>query len=103
MLKKYYSYVKDPLKSKYQLLINRNEKIRMKYKRNLKAFIDYSQWVDDFYNPTKKRNVLIVFDDKIADMDANKKLSPIVTELFTRGRETQYFTCFCVTILYQSS
>ena len=45
----------------------------------------------------------MVFDDKIADMDANKKLSPIVTELFTRGRETQYFTCFCVTILYQSS
>ena len=43
MLKKYYSYVKDPLKSKYQLLINRNEKITMKYKRNLKAFIDYSQ------------------------------------------------------------
>ena len=34
------------------------------------------------YNPTKKRKVLIVFDDTIKDMESNKKLSPIVTELF---------------------
>ena len=26
-----------------------------------------------------------MFDDKIADTEANKKLSPIVTELFLRG------------------
>ena len=31
------------------------------------------------YNQTKKRKVLIVFDDIILDMKANKKLSPIVT------------------------
>ena len=28
------------------------------------------------YNPTKKRKVLMVFDNMIAHMDANKKLSP---------------------------
>ena len=28
---------------------------------------------------------LIVFDDMIADMEPNKILSPIVTELFLRG------------------
>ena len=39
------------------------------------------------YNPTKKRKVLIVFDDMIADMDSNEKLSPFVTELFLRGRK----------------
>ena len=39
------------------------------------------------YNPTKNRKVLIVFDDLIADMINNKKLNPIVTELFTRGRK----------------
>ena len=39
------------------------------------------------YNPTKKTRVLIVFDDMIADMESNKKLSPIVTELFLRGRK----------------
>ena len=36
------------------------------------------------YNPNKKRKILIVFDDLIADMHSNKKLNPIVTELFIR-------------------
>ena len=39
------------------------------------------------YNPGKKRKVLIVFDDMIADMINNKKLNPIVTGLFIRGRK----------------
>ena len=39
------------------------------------------------YNPGKKRKVLIVFDDMIADTINNKKLNPIVTELFIRGRK----------------
>ena len=39
------------------------------------------------YNPGKKRKILIVFDDMIADMIINKKLNPTVTELFVRGRK----------------
>ena len=39
------------------------------------------------YNPGKKRKVLIVFDDMIADMINNKRLNPIVIELFIRGRK----------------
>ena len=39
------------------------------------------------YNLGKKRKVLIVFDDMIADMVNNKKLNPVVTELFIRGRK----------------
>ena len=39
------------------------------------------------YNPGKKRKILIVFDDIIADIISNKKLNPIVTELFIRGRK----------------
>ena len=35
----------------------------------------------------KKHKILIVFDDMIADMLNNKKLNPIVTELFIRGRK----------------
>ena len=38
------------------------------------------------YNPNKKRKILIVFDDVIADMFNNKKLNPILTELFIRDR-----------------
>ena len=37
------------------------------------------------YNPNNKRKILIVFDDMIADMLSNKKLNPMVTELFIRG------------------
>ena len=39
------------------------------------------------YNPEKKRKILIIFDDMIADMINNKKLNPVVTELFIRGRK----------------
>ena len=39
------------------------------------------------YNPGEKRKILIVFDDIIADMINNKKLNPVVTELFIRGRK----------------
>ena len=37
------------------------------------------------YNPGKKH--IIVFDDMIADMINNKKLNPVVNELFIRGRK----------------
>ena len=39
------------------------------------------------YNPNKQRKILIVLDNMIADMLSNKKLNPIVTELFIRGRK----------------
>ena len=39
------------------------------------------------YNPNMKRKILIVFDDMIADMLSNKKLNPVVSELFIRGRK----------------
>ena len=60
---------------------------------NLPAFIEYSNDMQDVYkniedyNLGKKLKVLIVFDDMIADMINNKKLNPIVTELFIRGRK----------------
>ena len=39
------------------------------------------------YNPNKKQKILIVFDDRIADMLSNKKLNPIITEVLIRGRK----------------
>ena len=67
--------------------INGTKKSR-NYKIKKFKGIDSSQTIDDVYenledyNPIKKRKVLILFDDMVADMDANKKLSPIVSELF---------------------
>ena len=90
---KTYLLVKDPFKSKYQLLINEREKAGIKELENPKAFIDSSQTIDDVYenlkdyNPRKKRKVLIVFNDMIGDMEPNKKLRPMVIELFLRGRK----------------
>ena len=46
----------------------------------------FNKNIDD-YNLRKKRKVLIVFDDMIADMIYNKKLNPVATELFIRGRK----------------
>ena len=75
----FYLYVKDPFESKYQLLINEREKVGIENLKNPKEFIDYSQKIDDVYknmkefNPTKKRRVLIVFDDMIAGIESNKK------------------------------
>ena len=39
------------------------------------------------YNLGRERKILIVFDDMIADMINNKKLNPVVAELFIRGRK----------------
>ena len=39
------------------------------------------------YSLRKKCKLLIDFDDMIADIFNNKKLNPIVTELFIRGRK----------------
>ena len=50
------------------MLVKGRERVRIKQTKNPKAFIDYSQTIDDVYdnfedhNPTKKRKVLIVFD-----------------------------------------
>ena len=79
-------YVRDPFESKYQLLINGRENVRIENLKNSKAFIDYLQTIDDVYenlevyNLTKERRVLIVFDDMIAVMESNKKLSPKVAK-----------------------
>ena len=42
----------------------------------------------------KKRKTLSVFNDVIPDMLSNKKLNPIVTELFIRGRKLKISLVF---------
>ena len=86
-------YVKDPYEDKHKFLINKRERIGLKNFNDPKAFIEYSNDMHDVYknidnyNLDKENNVLIVFDDMIADMINNKKLNSVVTELFIRGRK----------------
>ena len=57
------------------------------------------------YNPNKKLKILIVFDDVIVDMFSNKKLNPIVTELFISCRKLNISLTVCschVTYAFQS-
>ena len=90
---KIYLYAKDSYEAKYQCLINKPEKVGLKHYDDPKAFTEYSNDMQDAYknieeyNLGKRRKVLIVFDDMIADMINNKKLNPIVTELFIRRRK----------------
>ena len=39
------------------------------------------------YNPNRRRKILIVFDDMIADIMTNKKFQAIIKELFIRCRK----------------
>ena len=97
---KIYLYAKDPYEVKYQFLISKRESTGLKHFNDSKTFIEYSNDMDDIYknieenNPIKKRKILIVFDDMIADMLSNKKLNPKLTELFnkkTRGKKLNIY------------
>ena len=76
---KIYLYAEDPYEVKYQYLINKLEKVELDFFKDPKAFMEYSNDMEDVYknienyNPGKKRKILIVFDDMILDMINNKK------------------------------
>ena len=59
----------------------------------LKLLIKYSHDMHNVYkniekcNIDKENEILLVFDDMIADMINDRKLNSIVTELFIRGRK----------------
>ena len=70
-------YAKDPYEPKYQFLINKRESTKLKHFNDPKAFIEYSNDMQDVYknieeyNPGKKCKILIVFDDMVPDMINN--------------------------------
>ena len=55
------------------------------------------------YNPNKKRKILTVFNDLIADMLSNAKLNPVVTELFIRGRKLNISLVFITQYYFAAS
>ena len=78
-----YLYAKDPYEVKYQYLIKKREKVGLDHFNDMQ---DVYKNIEE-YNLGKKHKILIVLDDMIADMINNKKLNPVVTELFIRGRK----------------
>lgn len=90
---KIYLYKKDLFKEKYLLFINNFESISLKLLSN--DIADVYKNIDKC-NPNKKINCksLIVFHDIADDMLSNKKLNPIVTQLFIRERKLNIYVLF---------
>ena len=107
-IEKIYLYAKDLSKPKYEYLIKNRENAGIKHVNNLEAFIEYPNTTGDIYenindyNPSRKRKILLVFDDMIAGIISNKKFQSIIKELFVRWRKINislvFFTqsYFCV-------
>ena len=85
---KIYLYAKDLREPKYEYLINRREQAGIKNLNYPKAFIEYSDDMDDVlndinnYNKNRDKKVLIVFDDMIADIEYNKSLNEQLKNYF---------------------
>ena len=90
---KIYLYARDLNEPKYKILIKKREDAGIKHLNDPNAFIECSITMDDVYenihdyNSSRKRKILIVFDDMIADIMTNKKFQAIIKELFIRCRK----------------
>ena len=90
---KIYLYAKDLSEPNYEYLIKNRENAGIKDVNDSNAFIEYSYTMDDVYkniddyNPSRKRKILITFDDMIADIMKNKKFQSIIKKLFIRCRK----------------
>ena len=73
--------------------LKKRENAGIKNLNDPSAFIEYSNTMDDVYsniddyNPKRKRRMLIVFDDMIADIMTNKGFQATIKELFIRCRK----------------
>ena len=75
---KIYLYAKDPYEAKYQYSVNKRENVGLNHFNDPKAFIEYSNDMQDIYksidecNIDKECKILIVLNDMIAYMINNK-------------------------------
>ena len=85
---KNYLYAKDLSEPKYEFLIKKRKDVGIKYFNDPNAFIGCSNTMDNVYeniydyNVSRKRKILIVFGDIIADTITNKKFQAMIKELF---------------------
>ena len=97
---KIYLYAKDLNEPKYEILTKKRKDAGIKRLNDPNAFIECSNMIDDVYeniheyNSSRKRKILIVFDDMIIDIMANKKFQAIIKELFIRCRKLNISTAF---------
>ena len=93
ILTKFICMKKDLSELKYEFLNEKRKDAGIKHFNDSKAFIECSNTMGDVYgniedyNPNRKINILIVFDDMISDIMANKKFQAVLKELFIRCRK----------------
>ena len=81
---KTYLYPRDLDEPKYKILIKKRKDVRIKHLNDPNAFIECSNTMNDVYknihdyNPSRKRKILVIFDDMIADVMGNKKFQAII-------------------------
>ena len=87
-------YIQIQIQYKYeQILIKKRENTGIKCFNDPNAFIECSNTMEDVYenindyNSSRKRKILITFDDVIADIMTNEKFKAIIKELFIRCRK----------------
>ena len=74
-------------------MIKKREDAGIRHLNDPNAFIECSNTLHDVYeniddyNPSRKRKILIVFDDMIANIMTNKKFKAIIKDLFIRCRK----------------
>ena len=77
-------YARDLNEPKYEYLIKKSEDVGIKHVNDPNAFIECSNTLDDVYenindyNSSRRRKILIVFDDMIADIITNKNFQVII-------------------------
>ena len=77
ILTKFIIYARDINKPIYKILIKKREDAGIKHLNDPNAFIECSNTMDNVYesihdyNLSRKRKILIVFDDMIADIVTN--------------------------------
>ena len=97
---KIYFYAKDLIEPKYKLLVKKPKNGGIKHLNDLNAVIECSHTMDnvfediDDYNPNGQWKILIVFDDMIADIMANKKFQVIIKKLFIRCKKLNISVMF---------
>ena len=102
-------YAKDLSEPKHEFLIKKHKDAGIKHLNDQKAFIECSNTMDDVYenigdyNPSRKRKILIVFDDMIADIMRKKIFQVIIKELLISCRKLNISLVFITQSYYSIS
>ena len=81
---KIYLYARGLYEPKYKILIKKRKDAWIKHLNDPHPFINCSNTTDNVYeniydyNSSRKRKILIIFDDMIADITANKEFQSII-------------------------